>query len=39
MTSKLVRLREDTVKRLETIGQFGQSYDDVIKKILETKNE
>jgi len=38
MISKVVRLREDTIKEIEKIGSFGQTYDDVIKKLLEPKN-
>jgi len=38
MISKVVRLREDTIKKIEKIGSFGQTYDDVIKKLLEPNN-
>jgi len=39
MISKVVRLREDTIKEIEKIGSFGQTYDDVIKKLMESKND
>ena len=38
MISKVVRLKEDTIRKIENLGSFGQSYDDVIKKLLEPRN-
>ena len=37
MKTKLIRIKEDTITQLAKIGQFGQSYDDVIKKLMEEK--
>ena len=34
-TSKLVKLKITTIKRIEKYGNFKESYDDVINKIIE----
>lgn len=34
MGDKLVRLHEDTYARLKALGRYGDSMDDIIKKLL-----
>ena len=37
-TPSTIRIRKETVKRLQKIGKYGESYDDVIKRLLPTKH-
>ena len=37
-TPETIRVRKETVKRLQKIGRYGESYDDIIKRILPTKH-
>jgi len=33
-----IRVRKETIKRLQKIGRYGESYDDIIKRLLPTKH-
>lgn len=39
MVYHMIRLKEETVKRLKKFGKFGESYDDLINKILDRLEE
>jgi len=38
MSTKLIRLHEETIQKLSKYGKFGQSWNTVIKELLEEKN-
>jgi len=37
-TPETIRVRKETIKRLQKIGRYGESYDDIIKRLLPTKH-
>lgn len=37
-TPSTIRIRKETVKRLQKIGRYGESYNDIIKRLLPTKH-
>jgi len=38
MSTRLIRVHEDTLNELSKHGKFGQSYNDVLKRVLENKS-
>jgi len=39
MSTRLIRVHEDTLNELSKHGKFGQSYNDVLKRVLQKQKE